>query len=91
MRESFQSYRFHVKRKIGKWISGFPLPLEEENLKSHPVWKPMHLQPVFRCCRLIGGEVAEGLLGNGLCLPSGTAITKTDFSGVVDVIGNCRK
>ncbi len=61
------------------------LALEEENIEVRPVWKPMHLQPVFDpqisqiCadssgkkkypCRVVGGEVAEDLFNRGLCLP----------------------
>ena len=51
------------------------LALEAENIESCPLWKPMHLQLVFKDCETIGGSVAEGLFDKGLCLPSGTAMT----------------
>jgi len=51
------------------------LALEAEDIESRPVWKPMHLQPVFKGCKRIGGKVAEDLFNRGLCLPSGTAMT----------------
>ncbi|OUC07960.1 hypothetical protein RY27_11900, partial [Litorilinea aerophila] len=48
------------------------LALEAANIESRPVWKPMHLQPVFRDCEYVGSGVAEDLFERGLCLPSGT-------------------
>ena len=62
------------------------LGLEAENIESRPVWKPMHLQPVFRGCEHVGGEVAEDLFNRGLCLPSGTAMTEEDLDRVISVI-----
>jgi hypothetical protein len=52
------------------------LALEEENIESRPIWKPMHLQPVFKDCRIRGGAVSEELFDWGLCLPSGTQLNK---------------
>jgi dTDP-4-amino-4,6-dideoxygalactose transaminase len=60
------------------------LALEKENIESRPVWKPMHLQPVFRGCRVVGGAVSEELFARGLCLPSGTAMTAEDLGRVVE-------
>ena len=51
-----------------------------------PVWKPMHLQPVFTGCRAIGGPVAEGLFVRGLCLSSRSAMSDADLECVVQVI-----
>ncbi len=64
------------------------LALEAENIESRPLWKPMHLQPVFRGCRTVGGGVSESLFQAGLCLPSGTAMTGADLARVVEVIRN---
>ncbi len=64
------------------------LALEEENIESRSVWKPMHLQPVFKDCRVRGGAVSEHLFNHGLCLPSGTAMTQEDLERVVEVIRN---
>lgn len=60
------------------------LALETENIESRPVWKPMHLQPVFRGCRVVGGAVSEHLFARGLCLPSGTAMSDEDLGRVVE-------
>lgn len=54
------------------------LHLEGLNIESRPVWKPMHLQPVFSECRTLGGAVAERLFEFGLCLPSGSSLTDGD-------------
>jgi pyridoxal phosphate-dependent aminotransferase EpsN len=51
------------------------LHLERHGVESRPVWKPMHLQPVFAGCELRGGRVADDLFARGLCLPSGSALT----------------
>jgi pyridoxal phosphate-dependent aminotransferase EpsN len=59
------------------------LHLESQNIESRPVWKPMHRQPVFANCRYVGGEVAEQLFADGLCLPSGSALTPADLDRVV--------
>lgn len=58
--------------------------LEKENIEARPVWKPMHLQPVFASCRTRGGEVARDLFERGLCLPSGSQMTDADRARVVD-------
>lgn len=62
------------------------LALEKENIESRPVWKPMHLQPVFKDCRVRGGKVGDEAFAKGLCLPSGTAMTDADRQRVVEVI-----
>lgn len=62
------------------------LALEAENIEARPVWKPMHLQPVFAGSDIVGGAVAEGLFRHGLCLPSGSNLTASDLARVVDVI-----
>jgi pyridoxal phosphate-dependent aminotransferase EpsN len=62
------------------------LALEAENIEARPVWKPMHLQPVFAGCDTIGGTVAETLFRHGLCLPSGSDLSEVDLERIVDVI-----
>ncbi|MGD0259759.1 MAG: DegT/DnrJ/EryC1/StrS family aminotransferase [Verrucomicrobiota bacterium] len=65
------------------------LALEAENIESRPVWKPMHLQPVFRSCRIRGGSVSERLFQLGFCLPSGTAMTPSDIERVASIVRRC--
>jgi len=62
------------------------LGLEAANIESRPLWKPMHLQPVFAGCEVIGGAVAEELFDRGLCIPSGSSLTDADRERVVDAI-----
>jgi dTDP-4-amino-4,6-dideoxygalactose transaminase len=62
------------------------LELERRNVESRPLWKPLHLQPVFRGARTIGGEVAESLFARGLCLPSGAGIGEPELARVVEGI-----
>ncbi|MBR4171179.1 MAG: DegT/DnrJ/EryC1/StrS family aminotransferase [Kiritimatiellae bacterium] len=60
--------------------------LEQENIESRPVWKPMHLQPVFQGCQCYGGSVSERLFTNGLCLPSGVSLTRPDVERVISIL-----
>ena len=59
------------------------LHLEKDNIESRPLWKPMHLQPVFKDCRSYVNGVSEDLFNRGLCLPSGTAMTTEDLKRIV--------
>jgi len=63
--------------------------LEADNIESRPVWKPMHLQPVFKDVRAVGGRTAERLFETGLCLPSGTQMTSHDIDRVASIIHAC--
>jgi len=60
------------------------LALLEENIESRPLWKPMHLQPVFKDFPYYGGNISENLFENGLCLPSGSNLEEKDLARVVD-------
>ena len=62
------------------------LALAEANIEARPIWKPMHLQPVFAGCRCYGGGVSERLFADGLCLPSGSNLTEADLKRVSDVV-----
>jgi len=62
------------------------LALEAENIEARPVWKPMHLQPVYGQFPVVGGRVSEELFEKGLCLPSGSAMTEEDLARVVGVV-----
>lgn len=65
------------------------LALAEQNIEARPVWKPMHLQPVFADCECFGGEVSEDLFNRGLCLPSGSNLTVPDLERVAGVVREC--
>lgn len=62
------------------------LALEKENIESRPLWKPMHLQPVFENTPYYGEKVAEELFNNGLCLPSGSSLTDEDRARIKKVV-----
>jgi dTDP-4-amino-4,6-dideoxygalactose transaminase len=64
------------------------LKLEEENIESRPLWKPMHLQPIFNNAPYYGSGVSEHLFDIGLCLPSGSILEIADLQRVVSVIKN---
>ncbi|WP_349663589.1 aminotransferase class I/II-fold pyridoxal phosphate-dependent enzyme [Cellulophaga lytica] len=70
---------FEVREKIR-------LALLEENIESRPLWKPMHLQPVFSDCESFMDGTSENLFQRGLCLPSGSNLEKKDLHRVVDKI-----
>ncbi|MDB4948266.1 MAG: 4-keto-6-deoxy-N-acetyl-D-hexosaminyl-(lipid carrier) aminotransferase [Gemmatimonadetes bacterium] len=62
------------------------LALEDRNIEARPVWKPMHLQPVFQGAECVGGSVGEELFERGLCLPSGSNLTRDDLERVVEAV-----
>ena len=62
------------------------LALEQENIESRPLWKPMHLQPIFQEYPYYGSNVSEKLFEKGLCLPSGSNLTLTDLERIKEVL-----
>ncbi|MCE2612425.1 DegT/DnrJ/EryC1/StrS family aminotransferase [Flavobacteriaceae bacterium D16] len=60
--------------------------LLKENIESRPLWKPMHLQPVFNNSRNFTNGVSEDLFNRGLCLPSGSNLAKHDLDRTIDII-----
>jgi dTDP-4-amino-4,6-dideoxygalactose transaminase len=62
------------------------LALEAEDIEARPLWKPMHLQPIYRDARVYGGDVSARLFDRGLCLPSGSALGKADQDRVVEIV-----
>ena len=76
---------------IDSEITGFTsqelrLQLEKENIESRPLWKPMHLQPIFKDCAYYGSSISEVLFKNGLCLPSGSNLTEADRARIKTTI-----
>jgi pyridoxal phosphate-dependent aminotransferase EpsN len=60
--------------------------LDDANIESRPVWKPMHLQTLYAGCQRYGGEVARDLFQRGICLPSSSSLTAQDQSQVVNAV-----
>lgn len=72
--------------KTGKTAEKLRITLEQSNIESRPLWKPMHLQPVFSENKFYGGEIAVSLFNDGLCLPSGSNLSSDDFNRLTDEI-----
>lgn len=70
----------------GKNREGLRLAFLEDNIESRPLWKPMHLQPVFESAPYYGAQVSEKLFDNGLCLPSGSNLSDGDRERISKVI-----
>jgi dTDP-4-amino-4,6-dideoxygalactose transaminase len=68
--------------------------LERDNIEARPLWKPMHLQPIYSECPVYGGQVGRRLFETGLCLPSGSALTEGDreriLAGILGVVAGQR-
>ncbi len=72
--------------KANKSAMGLLQALGRQGIESKPIWRPMHLQPLFKGCPYYGGKVAETLFENGLCLPSGSGLTDSDKQMISNVI-----
>jgi pyridoxal phosphate-dependent aminotransferase EpsN len=72
--------------KFGASAADIRAALESEGVEARPVWKPMHLQPVFIDCEYHGSGVAERFFEEGLCLPSGTALDRDDQARIIDIV-----
>lgn len=62
------------------------LALDKENIESRPLWKPMHLQPIFADCPYYGNGISDTLFADGLCLPSGSNLTEEELQRIFAVI-----
>ncbi len=62
------------------------LELESRDIEARPVWKPMHLQPLYADCRTYGGDVSRRLFEHGLCLPSGSNLSDADRDRIVEAV-----
>ena len=72
--------------KLGKTPSALRLALEVLNIESRPLWKPMHLQPIFSDYPFYGGKVSEHLFENGLCLPSGSNLNEDEKGRIMSAL-----
>lgn len=76
---TIQTPSFQTREKIRK-------ALEIKNIESRPLWKPMHLQPVFKNCKAYISGVSENLFEKGLCLPSSSNLTEKDLGRIIEVL-----
>jgi dTDP-4-amino-4,6-dideoxygalactose transaminase len=74
----------NIKKNINR--ESLRLAFENANIECRPIWKPMHLQPVFKNYPYYGNNVSEDLFEKGLCLPSGTGITKEEKERIKKVV-----
>ncbi|MFB0843200.1 DegT/DnrJ/EryC1/StrS family aminotransferase [Paenibacillus oleatilyticus] len=80
-----------VDPQVAKTTSGDIIrALAEANIESRPVWKPMHLQPLFQGCAYYphqeGHSVSDRLFEQGICLPSGSSLTETEQAKVIEIV-----
>ena len=69
-----------------KQLEALRLEFESQNIETRPLWKPMHLQPVFEMYPFYGTSVAASLFENGLCLPSGSNLTENQWERINAVL-----
>ncbi|AZJ35048.1 aminotransferase class I/II-fold pyridoxal phosphate-dependent enzyme [Tenacibaculum singaporense] len=74
------------ENQIGFSREDLRLSMLEDNIESRPLWKPMHMQPVFKDCLYYGSNVSEKLFEDGLCLPSGSNLSDEDRERIKEVI-----
>ncbi|WP_292010228.1 aminotransferase class I/II-fold pyridoxal phosphate-dependent enzyme [Chryseobacterium sp.] len=74
------------EKKTGKTREDLRLAFLEDNIESRPLWKPMHMQPVFADAPYYGDKVAEYLFENGLCLPSGSNLKEEELERISKII-----
>jgi dTDP-4-amino-4,6-dideoxygalactose transaminase len=77
--------------KFGKTREDVRLALENNNIDARPIWKPMHLQPVYSGCRMADAGVATRIFEKGLCLPSGSSMSEADLDRVCRIIHDMRR
>ena len=80
-----------IDHTVCDWTSEkIRLTMDAKNIESRPLWKPMHLQPVFKDAPYYGEKEAESLFHSGLCLPSGSNLTSDNKERVFDVLKEMR-
>ena len=63
--------------------------LTASSIEARPVWKPMHLQRLYTDAQVLGGSVSDRLFAEGICLPSGSALTDDQLDHIIDVCSSC--
>jgi pyridoxal phosphate-dependent aminotransferase EpsN len=77
--------------KLGVSRDGIIQALAAEDVEGRPVWKPMHLQPLYGACDRYGGEVGADLYRRGLCLPSSSSLGRGDQERVIQLVRACSR
>ncbi len=94
--EGYYSNRWLTTILVDPKVTGFTreelrLKFETENIESRPLWKPMHMQPIFKSFPVYNNSVSDHLFENGLCLPSGTNLSDEDLKRVTAIILGMKK
>ncbi len=79
------------EEKLGASRDDLVRALESKNIEARPLWKPMHLQPLYESCERFGGDVAANLFRRGICLPSSSSLSADEQSLVVDTVRACAR
>jgi pyridoxal phosphate-dependent aminotransferase EpsN len=77
--------------KLGATRDGLIAALGKLNIESRPLWKPMHLQPLYQALECLGGEVAADLYRRGICLPSSSSLPSEDQALVIETVHACAR
>ncbi len=77
---------FLLDERFGATRDELMAMLAAENIEARPVWKPLHLQPVFAQCEAVGGAVAEDLFQRGICLPSSSNMSPSEQDRVIEIV-----
>lgn len=75
-----------ISPKTGKTPDEIRVALEKENIETRLLWRPMHMQPIYKDAPYYGSNVAESLFNRGLCLPSGSSLSDNDIHRVITAI-----
>ena len=79
----------HTSCEPNRNVEAMRICLDKAGIESRPLWKPMHLQPVYAANPAYVNGVSEGLFKRGLCLPSGPYVMDEDVRYIVDEMKNC--
>ena len=79
----------HTDAEPNRNVEAMRMALDKAGIESRPLWKPMHLQPVYREAPAYVNGVSEGLFKRGLCLPSGPCVTEEDVAYIIKTIKDC--
>src|SRR5207248_1871212 len=77
------------EKRFGTSRDAIIAALAKQDIESRPVWKPMHVQPLFKGVECFGGEVAEDLFARGICLPSSSSMTASEQARVIEAVRAC--
>ena len=100
-----ENYSDNIKIFSNRWLSTFVFnnknkrkllnnifeTMNENNIEVRPLWKPMHMQPVFKKCKFYNNNISKNLFDSGICLPSGSNMNDNELFKVSDILYNCIK